>query len=44
MFEQKPVQPFNFDMAYDHFSKLCNKANFWEQQRIETIKSLGQNK
>lgn len=42
MFEQKPVQPFNFDMAYEHFAKLCNKNNFWEQQRIETIKSLGQ--
>lgn len=43
MFEQRTVQPFNFDMAYDHFSKLCAKNNFWENKRIETIQALRNN-
>jgi glycosyltransferase involved in cell wall biosynthesis len=44
MFEQKPVQNFNFDLAYDHFYRLCEKNNFWEQERLKTIQQLGQNK
>jgi hypothetical protein len=30
--------PFNFDIAYDHMVMLCNRRNYWEQIRINTIK------
>ena len=30
--------PFNLDMAYDHFVNLCNRRNFWEQKRMESIR------
>jgi glycosyltransferase involved in cell wall biosynthesis len=44
MFEQRPVQSFSFDIAYEHFCRLCEKNNFWEQERLKTIRKLGQNK
>ena len=25
--------PFNFDMAYDHFVSLCQRKNYWENRR-----------
>jgi glycosyltransferase involved in cell wall biosynthesis len=31
--------PFNFDIAYDHMAALCNRRNFWEQKRLETMKN-----
>lgn len=30
--------PFDFNIAYDHMSALCNKRNFWEQRRAEKFK------
>jgi glycosyltransferase involved in cell wall biosynthesis len=30
--------PFNFDIAYDHFLNLCNRRNAWEHRRIQRIK------
>ena len=30
-------QPFNFDIAYDHLSSLCNRRNQWEQRRWEKV-------
>jgi glycosyltransferase involved in cell wall biosynthesis len=30
--------PFNFDIAYDHMVNLCNKRNYWEHRRVNTIK------
>jgi hypothetical protein len=30
--------PFNFDMAYEHFANLCQRRNFWEQKRAESVK------
>jgi glycosyltransferase involved in cell wall biosynthesis len=32
---QATRSPFNFDMAYDHLSSLCNRRNMWEQRRME---------
>jgi len=29
---------FNFDIAYDHFVSLCNRRNYWEHKRMESIK------
>jgi glycosyltransferase involved in cell wall biosynthesis len=31
-------QPFNFDMAYDHFCQLNHRRVAWEQRRLEHIK------
>ena len=28
---------FNFDIAYNHMSQLCNKHNFWENKRMELM-------
>jgi len=30
--------PFNFDIAYEHMVNLCNKRNYWEHRRVNTIK------
>ena len=30
--------PFNFDMAYEHFANLCQRRNFWEHKRAESVK------
>ena len=27
-------QPFNLDIAYDHLKQLCERRNYWEQQRM----------
>jgi glycosyltransferase involved in cell wall biosynthesis len=38
-FDQRTSRnPFNFDIAYDHMVNLCNKRNYWEHRRINTIK------
>lgn len=29
---------FNFDTAYQYMLNLCNRRNFWEQKRIESIR------
>ena len=35
-FEGKSTrQPFNFDMAYDHFCQLNQRRVAWEQRRVE---------
>lgn len=33
--------PFDFDIAYDQMVSLCNRRNFWENKRIEMLKSRG---
>jgi len=30
--------PFDFTMAYNHMAGLCNRRNFWEQQRMQAVK------
>jgi hypothetical protein len=35
-------QPFDYNIAYDQMSGLCNRRNQWEQKRIETIKQRQQ--
>jgi hypothetical protein len=30
--------PFDFTMAYNHMASLCNRRNFWEQQRMQAVK------
>jgi glycosyltransferase involved in cell wall biosynthesis len=30
--------PFDFDMAYDHMVNLCNRRNYWEHTRVNSIK------
>lgn len=38
-FEGRNVRnPFGFSIAYDHFINLCNRRNYWEQRRMETLK------
>lgn len=27
--------PFDFDIAYNHMVAMCNRRNYWEQQRIQ---------
>ena len=27
-------QPFNLDIAHDHLKQLCERRNYWEQQRM----------
>jgi len=34
---QNTRSPFNFDIAYDHMSSLCNRRNMWEQKRMEAM-------
>lgn len=31
------MQPFSFDMAYNHMSQLCKRRNMWEQKRAEVF-------
>jgi glycosyltransferase involved in cell wall biosynthesis len=38
MFDGRQTRsPFNLDIAYDQMVMYCNKRNFWENKRIETI-------
>lgn len=38
-FENKMSRtPFDFKLAYEHMVALCNRRNFWEQQRIKAAK------
>ena len=30
--------PFDINLAYEHFVNLCNRRNMWEKRRIEVIK------
>lgn len=30
--------PFDLNLAYEHFVNLCNRRNMWERKRIEVIK------
>ena len=38
-FDGKNIRnPFNFEMAYDHFASLCHRKNMWEKRRAEVFK------
>lgn len=32
---------FDFDIAYDQMAALCHRRNFWENKRLEMLKSRG---
>jgi len=41
-FDSKQTRnPFDFDIAYEQMSHLCMRRNFWENKRIEMLKSRG---
>lgn len=35
---KQSMQPFNFEMAYNHMAQLCNRRNSWERHRAEVFK------
>lgn len=38
-FDGKNVRnPFNFDLAYEHFYSLCQRKNYWENRRKEKLR------
>ena len=38
---QQGKVPFDFDIAYNQMKGLCDRRNYWEKMRIETLKSKG---
>jgi glycosyltransferase involved in cell wall biosynthesis len=36
-FEGNTRNPFNFDIAYEHLSSLCQRRNMWEQRRVQAF-------
>ena len=38
---QQGKVPFDFNIAYDQMKGLCDRRNYWETKRMETLKSKG---